>query len=52
MKSTHIAAEKKYKNIRSITYEITMDELPYQDKKAISLTDIDVKALTDIMHSK
>ena len=51
MRSTYADAEKKYRNIRDIAYEITMDELPYQDKKVISLTEIDVKALNGIMHS-
>ncbi len=35
MKSSHKIAEEKYRNIRSIAYEITMDELPYQDKTNI-----------------
>ena len=45
MQPKHKLAELKYKNIRSIAYEITMDELPYQDKKAIFLTDITHSAL-------
>ena len=40
MQLTHRAAEEKYQNIRSIAYEITMDELPYQDKKSILLSEI------------
>lgn len=49
MQLSHIEAERKYKNLRSIAYEITMDELPYQDKKAILLTEIDAKAIRGIM---
>lgn len=40
MKVSHKTAEEKYRNIRSIAYEITMEELPYQDKKSILLSEI------------
>lgn len=45
MKSSHKIAEEKYRNIRSIAYEITMDELPYQDKKSIFLSEITDSAI-------
>lgn len=45
MQLSHSAAEEKYRNLRRIAYEITMDELPYQDSKVISLTEINNKAL-------
>lgn len=51
MQISHKTAEERYKNIRSIAYEITMDELPYQDKKAIILTEINSMAITGIMSS-
>ena len=46
MQLTHKAAEQKYQNIRSIAYEITMDELPYQDKKSILLSEITGPAIS------
>ena len=45
MKMSHKTAEEKYRNIRSIAYEITMDELPYQDKKSILLSEITDSAI-------
>lgn len=52
MQVSHRRAEDKYKNIRSIAHEITMEELPYQDKMAIALTDINVVALNAISSAK
>ncbi len=40
MQLTYRATEEKYQNVRSIAYEITMDELPYQDKKSIILSEM------------
>jgi len=45
MQASHKIAEEKYKQIRRIAYEITEEELPYQDKKSISLTEITNLAL-------
>ena len=52
MQVSHKSAEEKYKNIRSIAHEIAMEELPYQDKRAISLTDINTRALNAISCAK
>lgn len=46
MQTSHKNAELKYSNIRKITYELTMDELPYQDKNSILLTEITRNALS------
>ena len=46
MQQSHKNAEEKYTNIRTIAYELTMDELPYQDRAAIKITDINNIALT------
>lgn len=48
MQVSHRTAEEKYKNIRRIAHEITVEELPYQDRNAISLTDINAAALNAI----
>ncbi len=48
MRPTHKEAEVRYQNHRELTYEITLGELPYQDKKAISLTEITSSALNVI----
>jgi hypothetical protein len=45
MNTSHKIAEEKYRNIRSIAYEITMEELPYQDKKSILLSEITDSAI-------
>lgn len=45
MKMSHKIADEKYRNIRSIAYEITMEELPYQDKKSILLSEITDSAI-------
>ena len=46
MQTSHKLAERKYSNIRQIAYEITHDELPYQDRSAIKLTEITSEALS------
>ena len=51
MQLSHKSAEERYTNIREIAYELTMDELPYQDKKAILLTEINSRALCGIAKS-
>lgn len=45
IKASHKAAEEKYRNIRALAYEITMEELPYQDKKSILLREITDSAI-------
>lgn len=45
MKASHKIAEDKYRNIRAIAYEITMEELPYQDKSSIVLSEITDSAI-------
>lgn len=45
MKMSQKIADEKYRNIRSIAYEITMEELPYQDKKSILLSEITDSAI-------
>lgn len=45
MKASHKIAEEKYRNIRTISYEITMEELPYQDKNSILLSEITDSAI-------
>ena len=45
MKVSHKIAEDKYHNIRSLAYEITMEELPYQDKSLILLSEITDSAI-------
>lgn len=46
MQASHRIAEKKYRNIRQIAYEITQEELPYQDRSAIKLTEVTSEALS------
>lgn len=46
MKASHKNAESKYSDLRNIAYELTMEELPYQDKEAINLSEITHKALS------
>lgn len=45
MRPTHKIAEKRYTDVRKLAYEITQEELPYQDKSAIKLSEITSNAL-------
>lgn len=45
MQLSHQNAERKYQNLRDITYELTMEELPYQDRENIILSEINDKAV-------
>jgi hypothetical protein len=40
MQATHKQAEVKYRDLRTIAYELTLEQLPYQDREAISLGEI------------
>lgn len=40
MQRSHQLAEEKYTNLRQIAYELTMEELPYQDSESIRLAEI------------
>jgi hypothetical protein len=46
MQATHKLAEEKYRDIRQVAYDITQEELPYQDRSAIKLTEINSLALS------
>ena len=45
MQPSHKSAEEKYTNIRKLAYELTLEELPYQDRAVIGITDINNIAL-------
>ena len=45
MNHNHKVADRKYQNLRELTYQITEEELPYQDSLCIRLGEISEKAI-------